>query len=153
MLPTTRQCQGWVCFICRGPGSKYFQFCGPYGPCRNYSALLWWYESIHVCLQIFFKKKKVHMCALCIFRCRKWFGSMKTKLSLVIISGERCVYHFTLFAFIQVIICIHKSLFFNQRTVKGLRGVLSFLSSPIGNSFLLQVLEYLWPWETRQIYG
>lgn len=27
-------------FLNKGPNSKYFQFCGPYGLCQNYSILL-----------------------------------------------------------------------------------------------------------------
>lgn len=33
--------------FCKGPGSKYFRFCKPYGLYHNYSTLPLWHESSH----------------------------------------------------------------------------------------------------------
>lgn len=33
--------------FCKGPGSKYFRFCEPYGLYHNYSTLPLWHESSH----------------------------------------------------------------------------------------------------------
>lgn len=143
-LLTTRQCRGGCVLSVEGQVGSIFSFAARTDPVTTTQLYCDGTKASMFACRFSLKKKSTYV-RIVHFQMQKMVWKYENQATISHLRRGVCVSLY--------VICIHTSLFFNQRTVKELQGILSLLLSPIGNSFLLQVLEYLWPWETRQIYG